>query len=106
MVEPFGEWLFRMHGTVSSCRHTVEAEALAEEVAPLIARWLAEAKAEGAAEVRSRVEAVVTSLPAITEGPARVGTASWDRRDRDTYSLAIEEAQAAIRSALTEEPTA
>lgn len=37
-------------------------------------------------------------LPALTEGTDRAGTATWRKRDRDAYSLAIEEAQAALRS--------
>ena len=45
-------------------------------------------------------EKAISDLPALTEGPLRVGTALWPECDRDAYSLAIEEAQAALREAL------
>ena len=38
------------------------------------------------------------ALPTTTEGANGEGTASWPDQDRATYSLAIEEAQAALRS--------
>lgn len=50
------------------------------------------------AAVRALREAA-DQLPAMTEGERRGGTAHWTSdRDRDTYSLAIEEAQAALRA--------
>lgn len=42
LADPFDEWLFRMHGVTSSCQHEVEAEGIADALAPLIARWLAD----------------------------------------------------------------
>lgn len=36
-------------------------------------------------------------LPSVTEGVDREGTAFWRERDQDVYSLAVEEAQDALR---------
>ena len=44
-----------------------------------------------------RLAEIATALPSLTEGAEREGTALWPERDRGFYSLAIEEAQAAIR---------
>lgn len=46
------------------------------------------------------IEAAIDSLPERTEGGDRIGTARWPERDRDTYSLAIEEAQVFLRAAI------
>lgn len=43
------------------------------------------------------LEDAATDLPEQTEGPLRIGTALWPECDRDAYSLAIEEAQSALR---------
>lgn len=40
-------------------------------------------------------------LPIATEGPGRIGTARWSEASRDTYSLAVEETQAALRDRAT-----
>ena len=63
------------------------AEAVVSAVEAIVARHVAEALEEAA-----------DALPALTEGTDRHGTATWRPHDRDVYSLAIEEAQAAIRS--------
>jgi hypothetical protein len=59
-----------------------------------------------AADAEARLAAAIERLTALTEGVDRVGTAKWDERDRNTYSLAIEEAQAALRAALDPAPSA
>lgn len=46
---------------------------------------------------RALVEAA-DALPDLTEGNARVGTSAWSQPARDIYSLAIEEAQSALRA--------
>ena len=51
----------------------------ADALAPLIGRWLAEARAEGAAEVRARVEAVLTDAPHVNCPDA---CKCWQRRVR------------------------
>lgn len=53
-----------------------------------------------AARVEAAVDALADRLPELTEGKHREGTAHWPEHARDTYSLAIEEAQAAMRAAL------
>ncbi|MGC0251535.1 hypothetical protein [Pseudactinotalea sp. Z1748] len=40
-------------------------------------------------------------LSGATEGPQREGTARWPQVHREVYSLAIEEAQAALRNLAT-----
>ena len=42
-AEAFDEWMHRMHGITSSCRHEAEGAGIADALAPLIAGWLAEA---------------------------------------------------------------
>ena len=44
------------------------------------------------------LDSLARELPELTEGAGREGTAAWPERDRDIYSQAIEEAQAAIRT--------
>lgn len=50
LAEAFDEWLFRMHGVTSSCRHEVEGQGLAEAAAPVVEQMLAEARAEALRE--------------------------------------------------------
>ncbi len=64
---------------------------VAEALAPVLAEHMA---GERAAALREAAEAVAGE----TEGIGREGTAGWDERDRDLYSLAIEEARGAIRA--------
>jgi hypothetical protein len=50
VIQPaFDEWLFRMHGVVSSCGHETEAEGIADALAPTVERLIADARAEGRA---------------------------------------------------------
>ena len=51
---------------------------------------MAQARAEALCEAAD-------ALPDITEGGARIGTSTWSEPARDIYSLAIEEAQGALR---------
>jgi hypothetical protein len=74
VIQPaFDEWLFRMHGVVSSCGHETEAEGIADALVPTVARLIADARAEAlreaadawddrseqAAADRERIEAVL-----------------------------------------------
>jgi hypothetical protein len=44
VIQPaFDEWLFRMHGVVSSCGHETEAEGIADALAPTVACLIADA---------------------------------------------------------------
>jgi hypothetical protein len=52
------------------------------------------ARREGGAEA---LREAADCLPALTEGVDRAGTETWRAHDRDVYSLAIEESQAALR---------
>jgi hypothetical protein len=54
---------------------------------------LAAAYAEGRRDALAEAE---RRLPALTEGTDRAGTKTWQPHDREVYSLAIEEAQAAL----------
>ena len=56
---------------------------------------VAEADRRGAERA---LRSAADDLPALTEGADRNGTATWRQHDRDVYSLAIEEAQAALRA--------
>jgi hypothetical protein len=50
VIQPaFDEWLFRMHGVVSSCGHETEAEGIADALAPTVERLITVARAEGRA---------------------------------------------------------
>lgn len=61
---------------------------------PWLAARVADARREGG--VAALAEAA-EELPARTEGTDRVATETWQPNDRDVYSLAIEEAQSALR---------
>lgn len=82
------------------------ARSLASTVVPAVERIVAAHVARATADAEARLAAAIERLTALTEGVDRVGTAKWDERDRNTYSLAIEEAQAALRAALDPAPSA
>lgn len=79
LIESFDEWLFRMHGVTSSCRHEVEVA----EIEAAVLAWLDERLAEG-----DVLEAVMRAIfdnalgdPAKGEPMVRV-----ERRATDMYA--------------------
>lgn len=73
------------------CDYQRYAEAALAVVREHTAAQVAAAKAEALRDAAD-------DLPSATEGPLRVGTALWPECDRDAYSLAVEEAQVALRA--------
>jgi hypothetical protein len=85
-----GYWAAVQHGAASL--YDEQARAV------LASDWLRDlldiARREGGAEA---LREAADCLPALTEGVDRAGTETWRAHDRDVYSLAIEESQAALR---------
>jgi hypothetical protein len=56
-IQPaFDEWLFRMHGTVSSCGHETEAAGIADALAPVVAAMLAKQREQIAQAIEAENE--------------------------------------------------
>ena len=84
----------RMDLATAVYAHTAYPPPSGEHDLSSVRNWVEQAVERIVAE---RLIGLAVALPALTEGCNREGTARWPERDRGIYSLAIEEAQSAIR---------